>query len=52
MDMIFTGKHNGPFQIAKDEVEMVQFCSKKEILEMLDKLTPSAKHSLKKIGIL
>ena len=52
MDMIFTGKHNGPFRIAKDEVDEVQFFSKEEIMKMHAKLTPAAKHVLRELKIL
>ena len=52
MDMIFTGKHNGPFRIAKDEVDEVQFFSKEEITKMQAKLTPAAKHALRELKIL
>lgn len=52
IDMIFTGEHNGPFQIAKDEVEMVQFFSKKEVAKMQDKLTPAAQRALRELKIL
>lgn len=50
--MLFTGKHNGLFAIAKDEVDAVQFFTKEAIAAMQDRLTPSAKQSLQQLGIL
>ena len=49
---LFIGRHNGPFAIAKDEVDEVQFVRKDQISAMRDKLTPAAIQALEKFELL
>jgi isopentenyl-diphosphate delta-isomerase type 1 len=52
MHMIYTTKYNGPFRIAKDEVEEVKFFTKEAIINLHEQLTPATKQALQKMGIL
>ena len=51
MVAVFIGKHNVPFQFAKDEIDIVNFFSQEEI-KKIKNLTPVAKACLKILKIL
>jgi isopentenyl-diphosphate delta-isomerase type 1 len=49
---IFTAMHEGPFTINQEEVESIEFVSKEKLKDLKDKLTPSSKFDLEKLGLL
>ncbi len=51
-EVIYTAKFDGPFKINKDEVDGVKFFSDREIMKILNNLTPFAVDGLKILDIL
>lgn len=52
MDYLFSGKYDGPFYPAEDEIEKVEFISIKNLSKMTPNLTPFAILSLKELNLL
>jgi isopentenyl-diphosphate delta-isomerase type 1 len=52
MVSLFEATYNGPFHLAKDEVDMIEFVKPEDIKNIAEKLTPHARVGMQQLGLL